>query len=114
MPSQRRQKAAAREASVERCGQSNKKERSFHHQEPSMKHILKSINTTVLLAILFVAILPCSATSIQTLKHNDKKENLIEATPVVFDYVSNVVKPVLDSYDRKDKLSLLLMTNWKN
>lgn len=73
-----------------------------------MKHILKSINITVLLAILFVAILSCSATSIQSLKHNDKKENLIEVTPVVKNYASDVVRPVLDSYDRSDKLSLLL------
>ncbi|HKJ30744.1 MAG TPA: hypothetical protein VKA34_02900 [Balneolales bacterium] len=73
-----------------------------------MKHILKSINITVLLTILFVAILSCSATSIQSLKHNDKKENLIEVTPVVNDYVSNVLKPVLDSYPEKDKLSVLI------
>jgi hypothetical protein len=72
-----------------------------------MKHMLKSINITVLLSILF-ATLSCSTTSIQSLKHNDKKENLIEVTPVVSDYVSNVVKPVLDSYPEKDKLSVLI------
>ena len=73
----------------------------------NLKHILKSINITVLLTILF-ATLSCSTASVQSLKYNDDKENLIEVTPVVKDYVSNVVKPVLDSYPEKDKLSVLI------
>ena len=72
-----------------------------------MKHILKSNNITVLLTILF-AVLLCSTASVQSLKHNDSKENLIEVTPVVKDYAFNIVKPVLDTHPEKDKLSGLI------
>jgi hypothetical protein len=72
-----------------------------------MKHILESINIAMLLTVLFVT-LSCSNVSVQPFKHNNDKENLIEVTPVVKDYASNVIKPVLDTYPEKDKLSLLI------
>lgn len=77
-----------------------------------MKHILKSFNIIVLIKIVLLttlfATLSCSTSTIQSLKHKNKKEELIEVTPDIKDYVSNVVKPILDSYPEKDKLSVLI------
>jgi hypothetical protein len=43
-----------------------------------------------------------------TLVFSNDDVSLIEVTPEIRDYAINTVKPLLDSYTRKDKLSLLL------
>jgi len=72
-----------------------------------MKHRVKLINITLLLSVLFVT-LSCSTVPVQPFKHINDKENLIEVTPVVKDYAYNVIRPVLDTYPKRDKLSLLI------
>ena len=72
-----------------------------------MKDILKSTNFTVLLSILF-ATLSYSTASVQSSNHDNSKDNLIEVTPIVQDYASDVVKPVLYSYPKNDELSVLI------
>jgi hypothetical protein len=46
--------------------------------------------------------------SSSTLAFSNDDVSLIQVTPDIRDYAVNTVKPVLDSYARKDKLSLLL------
>lgn len=72
-----------------------------------MKNILKSINIIILLSILWAS-LSCSTGPVRPLNPNDETKNRIEVTPVVKDYVSDVVKPVFDSYPETDKLSALI------
>jgi len=43
-----------------------------------------------------------------TIVFSDDDVSLLEVTPAIRDYAINSVKPILDSYARKDKLSLLL------
>lgn len=73
-----------------------------------MKHLLSLSTIAVGAAIFLVAVLPFAAMSMQPSKDADNTENLIEATPIVQDYASNVVRPVLGPYGKKDKLTLLL------
>jgi len=65
-------------------------------------NILKCCTLTILLSI--VALSPA-------LSFSQKELSLIEATPRIREYAINTVKPVLDSYARRDNLSLLLKTS---
>jgi len=63
----------------------------------------------MLVLIFSVMIASCGTTS--SFQSNDSNVNagsLIAVTPAVSDYAFKVVKPVLDSYSKKDKLSQLL------
>jgi hypothetical protein len=60
------------------------------------------INQLVRLAIVFLVCL------IYSPAYSKNTEFLIEVTPTVRKYAFNVVKPILDSYDKKDELSKLL------
>ena len=42
------------------------------------------------------------------LSFSEQKVSLLEATPRIREYAINTVKPVLDSYENRDTLSLLL------
>ncbi|MGA1864879.1 MAG: hypothetical protein ACMUHX_07445 [bacterium] len=59
--------------------------------------------------ILFLIIVTCAVSiylSIPSIA--DKEVSLLKITPDIMDYAIGTVKPVLDSYPKKDKLSLLL------
>ncbi|MGA7145547.1 MAG: hypothetical protein WBY47_13685 [Desulfobacterales bacterium] len=59
----------------------------------------KNFSLSMLLILFFIS---------STLAFSHDDVSLIDVTPAIRDYAINTVKPVLDSYDRKDKLSLLL------
>lgn len=66
-------------------------------------------NKIMLVLIFSVMLASCDTTSSsQSNGSNVKAESLIAVTPAVNDYAFKVVKPVLDSYSKKDKLSQLL------
>jgi hypothetical protein len=65
-------------------------------------NILKYCTFTILTSIIVLA---------PALSFAQKELSLIEATPRIRKYVINTVKPVLDSYAKRDKLSLLLKTS---
>ena len=64
-----------------------------------MKELTKTVVTLILTSLICSLTLPA---------YSKETGSLIEVTPAVKEYASNVVKPILDSYDKKDELSQLL------
>ena len=64
--------------------------------------IKKLINQSVVLILVSLFCL------VFTHAYSQNTGSLIEVTPIVEEYAYKVVKPILDSYDKKDKLSQLL------
>ena len=64
-----------------------------------MKELTRTVVTLILISLFCFFNLPA---------YSKETGSLIEVTPAVKEYAFNVVKPILDSYDRKDELSQLL------
>ncbi len=64
-----------------------------------IKKIEKSISVIILVVFCVISATPVSS---------QENKSLIEVTPGVSDYAINVVKPILDASEKKDRISLLL------
>ena len=64
------------------------------------------IKKTIISSVMFISLfLFCSLSSSV---YSQETGSLLEVTPIVENYAFNVVKPMLDTYSKKDKLSQLL------